>query len=299
MATTTTVSSQYNGSLAGKVFIEAFKAADSINQNAMALAPNIIGVANLPKLSYSNGGFQAYACGWDPVGTIAYVDKQVTVKKFKIDNELCKDDFHSSFQAQQQGLFAADNEIPADMESALLLGLVNSMGETLETQIWQGDGTTHSVAGLLAQFSADSDVVDVSATASITSSNVVGEIASVYTAIPEEIYNASDLVIAVSPDISRAYKQALANQGSIGNLNAEQELSYLGTPIISLNGLGSKKMVAYRRSNIILCTGLEADYNEVRIIDSDANNGDGLLKLKMVFGCGVSYHFGNEIVYYA
>lgn len=203
--TTQTIDSAFNGALAGEIFVQAFKKADTIGQGAITVLPNVIGSGYLPKLGYS-AGLAAYSCGFDPTGTVTYTDKEVATKKYEIKHELCKDEFHQTFQAQQAGLFGAANEIPATITDAILLAMVNNMGALVDTQIWQGSGATGSFAGLLAQFEDDSDLVlgvnKLVGTVS-TVANVQAALSAVYLAIPEEIVGESDVIIACSPNVAR------------------------------------------------------------------------------------------------
>jgi hypothetical protein len=73
MATTQTINSAFNGALAGEIFVQAFKKADTIGQGAITVLPNVIGSGYLPKLGYS-AGLAAYSCGFDPTGTVTYTD---------------------------------------------------------------------------------------------------------------------------------------------------------------------------------------------------------------------------------
>lgn len=296
MATTVNVSSQFNGSLAGEIFIQVFKKADTINKGCITVLPNVIGTGYLPKISHSQA-LAEYSCGFTPSGTVTYTDKSVATKKYEIKDELCKDDFHATFQAQAAGLFGASSEIPATIADAILLAMVNNAGALIDTQIWQGNNGTAQFNGLLVQFVADADVVDVGGTAS-TVANVQTELAKVYNAIPEEVINEDDLVIAVSPGVARNYKQSQVANYMVGSPVGDKTLDYIGVRMESIAGLPANTMVAYRVKNLGLLTGLEADLNEVRVIDLDAADGSGLLRTKMVFNAGVGYSFGDQVVYY-
>lgn len=296
MPTTTTVSSQFAGALAGEIFVQAYKKADTIGKGMITILPNIVGNGYLPKISHSQA-LAAYSCGWNSTGSVTYTDKLVATKKYEIKDEFCKNDFRSTFEAQAAGLFSATAEIPANIQDAILLALVNNMGAIVDNQIWQGTGTTGNFAGLLPQFVADADVVDVGGTAS-TAANVLAELGKVYAVIPEEIYNDPALAIAVAPGVARNYKQALASGAAYGNFNADQSLDYLGIRMESIAGLPANTIVAYRVSNVGFLTGLESDMNEVRVIDLDATDGSDMIRTKVVFNAGVGYSFGSEIVYY-
>lgn len=295
MATTLSVNSQFNGALAGELFVQAFKAADTINQNAITVLPNVIGSGYLPKLSYA-AGLAPYSCGFDTTGTVTYTDKEVATKKYEIKHELCKDEFHQTFQAQQAGLFGAANEIPATIQDGILLAMMNNMGALVDREIWQGTGVTGSFSGLLAQFVADSDVIDIVGTAS-TVANVQAELAKVYAAIPEEIINEQDLIIAVSPNVARNYKLSQVGNYMVGTPVGDKTLDYIGVPMVSIAGLPSNTILAYRTKNIGFLTGLEADLNNVSVKDMDESDLSGNIRTKIVFSAGVGYSFGSEIVY--
>lgn len=296
MATNLSVNSQFNGALAGEIFVQAFKKADTIGKGAITVLPNVIGSGYLPKLSYS-ANLAPYSCGFDTTGTVTYTDKEVATKKYEIKHELCKDEFHQTFQAQQAGLFGAANEIPATIQDAILLAMVNNMGALVDTQIWQGTGVTGSFAGLLAQFVADGDVIDIAGTAS-TVANVQTELAKVYTAIPDAIADDQDLIIAVAPNVARNYKLSQVNNYMVGSPVGDKELDYIGIPVVSIAGLPANTILAYRVKNLGFLTGLEADLNNVSVKDMDESDLSGNIRTKIVFSAGVGYSFGSEIVYY-
>ena len=295
MATNATINSQFNGALAGELFVQAFKAADTINQNAITVLPNVIGSGYLPKLSYS-AALAPYSCGFDATGAVTYTDKEVATKKYEIKHELCKDEFHQTFYAQQAGLFGAANEIPATIQDGILLAMIQNMGALVDTQIWQGTGVTGSFSGLLAQFVSDGDVVDVVGTAS-TVANVQAALSAVYVAIPEEVLNETDLIIAVSPNVARNYKLSQVANYMVGSPVGDKTLDYIGLPIVSIAGLPSNTILAYRVKNVAFLTGLEADLNNVSVKDMDESDLSGNIRTKIVFSAGVGYSFGNQIVY--
>lgn len=295
MATNVTINSQFNGALAGEIFVQAFKKADTINQGAITVLPNVIGSGYLPKLGYS-AGLAAYSCGFDPTGTVTYTDKEVATKKYEIKHELCKDEFHQTFQAQAAGLFGAANEIPATIQDAILLAMVENMGALVDTQIWQGTGVTGSFSGLLAQFVADGDVIDIVGTAS-TVANVQGELSKVYLAVPDTIINETGLIIACAPNVARNYKLSQVNNYTVGTPVGDKVLDYIGIPVVSIAGLPANTILAYRVKNLGFLTGLEADLNNVSVKDMDESDLSGNIRTKIVFSAGVGYSFGNEIVY--
>lgn len=293
MAQKTTINAEYCGSLAGEVFVQAFKQGDTIKKGAITVLPNNIGTGYLPTLSY-DADLQPYACGFTPEGDVVYNDKKVNLEKFKIDNEFCKDEFHQTFQAHASGLFGAANEMPTEIKDAVLFAIIENLGAKVENYIWRGTGGTYK--GLVKEMTADTTVIGITGEA-ITKANVVDEIEKVYAAIPEAILESDDLVISVSPNVARAYKQAQASMG-LNTTVADKELDYLGIRMESLSGLPTDTMVAYRVKNLGFLTGLESDLNEVRVKDMDDVDLSGNLRTKVVLEIGVGYSFGEEIVLY-
>jgi hypothetical protein len=291
MATTETIDSGYNGALAGEIFVQAFKKSDSIAKNAVTVLPNNIGTGFLPKLSYS-AELQDYACGFDPTGEVTYKDVEVTLKKFKIDHEVCKGEFHQTFQAQSAGLFSASSEIPADIQSAILLAIVENLGAKVDDFIWN-----HPTLGLIAKMeAAGSNVVEVQSSA-ITKSNVVVEVEKAYDAVIDEVMDDEDLVLVTSKKVLKLYKQAVAAQG-LNTTVGDKELDFLGLRMESIGAIAGDQIFIYRVKNVGFLTGLEADLNEVRVKDMDESDLSGTIRTKVVLEMGAGFSFGEEIVFY-
>jgi len=290
MATLTTVNSGYNGALAGEIFIQAFKKSDTIAKNLITVLPNNIGTGFLPRLSYS-AELQDYACGFTPEGDVDYDDVEVILKKFKIDHELCKDEFHQTFQAQSAGLFAAANEIPADIQSAILLAIVENLGAKVDNFIWNA-----ATLGLFAKLAADADTIEVQNT-TITKANVVEEVEKAYNAIIDEVMDEEDLVLVTSKKVLKLYKQAVAAQG-LNTTVGDKELDFLGLRMESVGAIAGDQIVIYRVKNLGFLTGLESDLNQVNVKDMDESDLSGTIRTKVVLEMGVGFSFASQIVWY-
>lgn len=290
MATTVTVNSSYAGGLAGELLVEAFKKSDTISKNLITVLPNNIGTGYLPKISYT-ADLQDYSCGFDPTGDVDYQDKEVILKKFKIDHELCKDEFHQTFQAQSAGLFGAKNEIPQSIQEGIVLAILENFGAKVDDFIWNGRG---AYDGLKAQILADAAVNGIYEGV-LTKTNVVDALELAYNAIPDAVVEADDLVIVGSPKLTRLYKQNLAAQGD-NNTVGDKELDYLGIRMESVGGLTGDSFFIYRVKNAGFLTGLENDLNRVDVKDMDETDLSGTIRTKVVAEMGVGYSFGQEIV---
>jgi hypothetical protein len=290
MATVQNINSGYNGALAGEILVQAFRKSDTIAKNLITVLPNNIGTGYLPRLSYS-ADLQDYACGFDPKGDVNYTDVEVVLKKFKIDHELCKDEFRQTFQAQSAGLFGAESEIPQDIQSAILMAIIDNLGVKVDNFIWNNPDL-----GLKAKLTSDGGAIGIQSQAT-TKANILGEMEKVYAGIPEAIIESDDLVIAVSPKVSRLYKQAQADQG-LNTTVGDKELDYLGVRMESIGALSGDSMFAYRVKNLGFLTGLENDLNQVSVKDMDNSDLSGMVRTKVVLEMGAGFSFAEEIVWY-
>lgn len=292
--TAVSINTGFTGALAGELILAAIKKADTFAKSAITVLPNVITAGFLPKLSYS-AGLSAHSCGFTPTGAIAYDEKEVPVKKFKVEHEICKDEFAQTFAAQAAGLFAAKEEIPANIQEGILQLMVENLAAIIDSEIWQGTNSATSFDGLLRQFNADASLIEVSGSA-ISKASVLAELDKVYNAIPAEIEDDDDLIWIVSRDVAKAYKQNLYAQGDNTSVG-DKPLDYLGHELVSIKGLPAATMLVYRRKNVGFLTGLESDLNEVHVKDMDETDLSGKIRTKIVFSAGCGYSFGGEIVY--
>jgi len=291
MPTTVTVNSGYSGELAGEIFVQAFKKSDTIAKNAITVIPNVLGSGFLPKLSFTSAQAAA-SCGFSPSGSVNYTDKEVVLKRLEIKNELCKEDFAATFQARALNLFGAESELPSTIQEALLEAMVGNMGTIIDAQIWVGNNDADSFNGLLTQWAADAQVVDVTILA-VTKANVIAQLDAAYDAVIDAVEDDEDLVMAVSKNVAKSYKRAIADQG-LNTYVGEKELDYLGVRMESIGGLPANTIAIYRVKNVGFLTGLESDLNEV-LIEDRAMESD--FRTKMKYSANVGYSFGQEIVY--
>lgn len=292
--TTTTVTSRYNGDLAGQILGQALVKSDTINKGLVTVLPNILGTGSLPKFSHSNS-FAAYDCAFTPTGTQSYVDKVLVTKRFRLDSEHCKNDYRQMFQTELAGDYGNNQGIPATVQEAILAQILADFGKNLDDNIWNGDNSSTEFNGFLPQFVADAEVIDVTGF-TITVANVVSAMTAVYKAIPEAIMGEDDVVMVVAPNVARAYKLSLAAQG-LNTTNFDKELDFLGIRVESVAALPSSTIVAYRIKNLAFGTGLESDLNDVKLTDlSDYSNND-IVQATISFNGGVAYYWGAEIVY--
>jgi hypothetical protein len=194
--------------------------------------------------------------------------------------------------------------MPASVESFLLAEVAKKVSADTEQIVWKGDSATASYPlaicdGLQKQFKADSAVIDVLGTASLTSANIIAELTKVYNAIPEQLILEDDMRIFLSPSAHRAYRQALANASSEAYFMQNYgELHFLDVKLSVAPGITANYMVAARKSNLLLLTDLVSDFEDVSILPQKSVTGVPVVRMIGEFKFGINYIYGSEVVFY-
>lgn len=304
MATTTNVTSNYTGGVAGQIIGKAFKEADTLAKNLVTVNPNIDFKVSLRQIQYANGRVD-YACGFAPSGSVTLTEKVLEPKKIKNEQELCKEDFRQVWDSASMGFSAHNDNMPKDEQTALLNEILMDTAAATDSDIWNGDATnTGEFDGFTTLFAADGSVIKanngvVPIGGAITKANVISELEKVMSAIPVALRRKKDLVLGVSPDVALAYEQTLISAGiSNGHGGAEMTLQYGSKTMEVINGLADNTIVVYDRKNLFFGSGLMADHNDIRIKDMDEYDLTGMIRYKMVYTAGVQYVNSDEIVWY-
>jgi hypothetical protein len=299
MATSVTVNSNYNGTVAGEIVGKAFKEADTIAKSLVTVLPNIPVKTSIRKIDYGNGR-QDFSCGFTPAGSVTLAEVVLEPKKIKNEAEICKEDFRNVWDTATMGFSAHNDNMPVDEEQALLVEILADTAQATDANIWTGDATNDGeFDGFIPLWLADATVIDVATPVAPTKANVIAEIESVLDAVPIALRRKTDLVFGVSPDVALAYTQALVSAGiNSGFGGADMELRYGTYKMEVINGLPPATMVVYQKKNLYFGTGLLSDHNIVAIKDMDETDLSGTVRYKMVYTAGVQYVRGNEIVLY-
>ncbi len=299
MATSVTVNSNYNGTVAGEIVGKAFKEADTIAKGLVTVLPNIPVKTSIRKIDYGNGR-QDFSCGFTPAGSVTLAEVVLEPKKIKNEAEICKEDFRNVWDTATMGFSAHNDNMPVDEEQALLVEILADTAQATDANIWTGDATNDGeFDGFIPLWLADATVIDVATPIAPAKATIIAEIESVLDAVPIALRRKTDLVFGVSPDVALAYTQALVGAGISNGLGgADMPLMYGTYKLEVINGLPPATMVVYQKKNLYFGTGLLSDHNEVRIKDMDETDLSGTVRYKMVYTAGVQYVRGNEIVLY-
>ena len=298
MATTVTVGSNYNGKVAGGLFLKAWKEADTLKNNLVTIYPNVNSKLSLRKLETTNGR-REYTCGHTPAGSITLAEKSITPTKFKDDWDLCKETFRATWTADEMGASAANDVFPKEILDGIIASKLANEGSYTDDNIWQGVDATNGYDGFLTQFAADVNIVTVDGEA-IDKTNVIAELEKAVAAIPVALRRKT-LNVMVSPDVAQAYNFYLIDKGTTNGLggNANTELVFGKHRLVEVGGLPEATIVIAETGNLGFVTGALEDHNSIQVVDEDAI---GLLTGKvrgtMVYNVGVIYVYAPEIVWY-
>jgi len=300
MATTTTISTNYVGEVAGGYIAEMVKEANTISENLVTVLPNIVSPQFIRKIQTADG-YVDYACGWTPSGSVTLSEKELAPKKIKEDREFCKEDFRQLWTAQEMGFSAHnDNGLPATEEAAILADMGTRLARKIDQDIWNGDGSAGVLSGFIPAFEADADVIDVATPVAITASNVEAELGKFIDAHTDEMLQGAEThVFGVSTNVIRAIKRAYGTQArSNGTFLNPNEFDFEGYTLTEIKGLPANTMVGYNKNNLFFGTGLLSDLNEIRVKDMDESDLSGQVRTKVVLTGGVQYAWGGEVVLY-
>ena len=310
----TSITTTYAGEFAGKYISAALLSADTIEGGGITVKPNVKYKEVMKTLS-TNALVKDAACDFADQSTVTLTERVLTPKELQVNLQLCKQDFHSDWEAVQMGYSAFDT-LPPSFSDFLIGHIASKVAEKTEETIWQGVGTGASAVagefdGLVTLLEADTtlpasqDLLGVA----ITASNVIAQLGRVVDAIPSAVYGKEDLYIYVSQNIARAYVRALGGFGANG-LGANGvnnggttwynggDLAFDGVKLFVCSGMPDNHMVAAQKSNIFFGTGLLSDHNEVKLIDMADLDGSQNVRVVMRFTSGVQYGIVDDIVLY-
>jgi hypothetical protein len=310
MATTTSITTTFAGSFASKYISAALLSASTIENGGIEVMPNVKYKSVIQKIA-TDGIVKDATCDFSATSTVTLSERIITPEEFQVNLQLCKKDFHATWEAVSMGYSAFDS-LPPSFADYLISHVAAKVAEKTEQNIWSGvtanAGEFNGLATLLALDAALPTANEVAGT-TVTASNVVAELGKIVDAIPAALYGKEDLYLYVSQNIARAYVRALGGFGASGlgangtNAQGTQwfnngSLSFDGVKIFVANGLAANTAIAAEKSNLFFGTGLLSDQNEVQVIDMAPIDGSQNVRVVMRFTAAVQYGIVEDIVTY-
>jgi hypothetical protein len=309
MATTTSITTTYAGEFAGKYISAALLSGKTLAEGNITVVPNVKYKQVMKKVATDDIVKNA-TCDFDDTSTLTLTERILTPEEFQVNLELCKKDFRSDWEAAQMGYSAFDN-LPSSFSDFLIAHVADKVAQRMETNIWTGtNATAGQFDGFITTLGADSDVNDVTGTAS-TAANIITELGKIADAIPSTVYGSEDMTIYLPSNMYRNYIRALGGFGASGLgaagtdnkgtqwYNGGAGLQFDGIQIALATGLSDNDAVAAQKSNLFFGTGLMSDQNEVKVIDMADLDGSQNVRVVMRFTAGIQHGIGDEVVLYA
>lgn len=311
MATTTSISSSYAGQDSALYVKAALLSGNTLSSGKVTILPNVKYKTVLHRL-LTDGLLKDASCDFTATSTVTLSEKVLTPKELQVNLQLCKKDFHSTWEAESMGMSAHD-VLPKNFSDYLIAYVLEKVSAQVETAIWTGaTGTSGSIDGFMTQLTVDAALPAANEVAgtTVTASNVIAELGKIVDAIPATLYGREDLYLYISQNIARAYVRALGGFGASGlganGSNAQgtqwyqnlSDLSFDGVKIFVANGLASNTAIATTADNLFFATGLMNDQNLVKVIDMADLDGSENVRMILRATAAVGYHTVGDIVTY-
>ena len=313
MPTQPTITTTYAGQFAGKYISAALLSAPTIENGGVTVMPNIKFKSVIQRLETANV-LEDASCDFNTNSSVDLTERILEVKDLQVNMQLCKANFHNTWQGIEQG-FSSFDTLPKSFADYLIAHVAAQVASANEVSLWQGS----SAAG--GQFDGlfSTALVDVNLppaqlinNAVITPANVIAQMQLVDDAIPATLYGKSDLKIYVSQNVAKAYVAALGGFGAIGagslansGTNAQGSqwytngaLSFNGTPVFMANGLPANSMMAATTSNLYFGCSLLSDQSLVKVLDMSDIDGSQNCRVIMRMAAGATYGVIEDIVVY-
>jgi hypothetical protein len=310
MATTTSITTTYAGEFAGKYIAAALLSAPTLEQGGVTIHPNVKYKQVIQKVG-TDSIVKNASCDFDATSTVTLTEKVLAPEEFQVNLQLCKKDFHSTWQAIEMG-YSAFDVMPKSFVDFLIAHVSEKVASHMEGVIWEGNNASAGeFSGIMRQLTTDASLPAAQEVAGTTvdAGDVITELGKIVDACPARLYGQPDLKLYLSSNIVRAYIRALGGFGASGlgangtnNLGTQWytngSLSFDGIPIFLANGMGDNKGLLAQTSNLHFATGLLNDMNTVKVIDTSETLGDENVRVIMRFTADAKYGFAEDLVTY-
>lgn len=276
-------------------------------QSGIEIIPNQKGNFTLNNLS-NEVYLTAASCGWnpDPSNATVFGQQEVALEKIQHQDEFCTLDLTTKYTSRMLKPGSNPEEMDAGLESLITDLISDKIGKWLEKMFWQGsktsgEGNLALVNGVAEFLDGKGSVYVIDASAAMTKDNAIDQVDAMIAAIPEEIFESTDLAIYMNSIDYRTYTSALAatlNAATPEDQNKPYGRSvmapYTAVEVISTAGVLKGTMYASSKSNFVLGTDLMSDTDNITIkYDEFAN----IHKVKTAFKMGVGAYWPEFVVH--
>lgn len=301
-----------------KIYSAAILGAETIKNGGITVQAGIKSSEQINLLS-NTAPFQADGgCAFAASGSTTFTQRQLTVSKLKWQDVFCPDDLEAKYTSKK--LTAGSNYETMPFEQEIMDLVISNINAQMEQAIWQGNTTSHLFSTNLKQFNGFIQVLEAAgtatyatATAAITTGNIIGIMDDIYSIIPAPLLNSEkgELVAFMGWDTFRKLLIAEKNSnayhyGNVGDMakTGTYTMPGSGLKVKAVHGLDNitgtlstykDRIVCTYPSNLIYGTDLANEYEEAKIwYSADDQNIKGSIKWK----AGVQIAFPAEVISY-
>jgi len=297
MATNVTINpaSTFSGRAAGEYIKAAFLANESLQH--VTVKENIDYKQVVRKL-VDNITFEAPTCDFTPLGTVTLSERILTLEKFQVQRNICK----NTFLADWGAAYAQDGELEPALVNTLIANMLEGIAAKNEEILWTGaNATAGQYDGLLTLMNAvGSGVNFVSTPVAIDSTNVIAKIAATVADTPTAVKRSTEKpIIYIAQNVWEAFMQASAASGNGWYTYGGPEMpkTYLGYQLAICPGMPDDTIIMAQKSNLWFGTNILGDWNNIQVVDMGQFAEDNV-RFSAKFYAGCQFGIGNEITAY-
>ena len=310
----TSITTTYAGEFAGKYVAAALLSAPTIEKGGVEILPNIKFKQVMQKMALTDVLSDASCDFTRTDDAITLTERVLEVKDLQVNLEICKLDFHNTWQGVEQG-YSSFDVLPKSFEDYMIGYVAEKVAARNEVNFWRGDATVSGeYDGIVTQVALDAGLPAAQEIAGVAASatTIIDELGKIVDALPASVYGSEDLFIYLSQDMARAYVRALGGFGSIANnagangvdnkgtlwYGMGQDLAFDGVKIFMANGLANGTAIATNKSNLFFGCSLNSDLQEVKLLDMSDLDGSNNCRVIMRMAAGAQYAIVDDIVTY-
>jgi hypothetical protein len=213
------------------------------------------------------------SCGWNSSGATTYTQRDITVCQYKVNEALCPQDLNDYWLGQLLTPGSYNETVPFEEQISILK--TQQISQYIENQIWQASSATTCFSGFKELIDNTAEVITVTGTSAITSTNALTQVDLLVESIPDDIVNRTDLVVFMS---HANYRKYLINYRTANYYHFNPEDSYqnfktfhpatniLVHPVGGLNA--SNKLVLAPAGYMVLGVDLMSDSETLKMFYS-------------------------------
>lgn len=213
------------------------------------------------------------SCGWSSSGQTTYTQRDITVCQYKVNEALCPQDLNDYWLGQLLTPGSYNESVPFEQQISELKSA--QISQYIENLMWQASSATTCFSGFKELVDNTADVITVTGTSALTSTNALAQVDLLVEAIPDDIVNRTDLVVFMS---HANYRKYLINYRTANYYHFNPENSYedfktfhpatniLVHPVGGLNG--SNKLVLAPAGYMVMGVDLMSDSETLKMFYS-------------------------------